>query len=247
MRILFLTILVAMCWCFPGLTISAQETAETAAEEYQLLTPFDRFSKKETTYVTLQDGTELSGRIKDFDRKKGQVKYVKLIGDDGQTYKLKSNELKQMYVQPTAFQKLGALAQRISDAKSWSRDIDADIINRGYVLLEATPVRLGKKTKSLLLQVLNPNFSNGAKVYHDVFAKSTAGLGIGGITVVGGDEKSYYFKKAGDEAAYRLKKKDYKRDYAVIFSDCPTIATMDNVKWTDFAKHVQLYGQECVK
>ncbi len=249
------TLLVAFFTVACTIPVYAQETESAASEadaeisesEYQLLNPFDRFSKKKTTYITLQDGTELSGRIKDFDRKKGQVKYVKIIADDGKTYKLKSDELKQMYVQPTAFQKMAQFNSRLTDATTWSRDIDSDIINRGYVLLEATQVRMGKKNRTLMLQVLNPNFSNGAKVYHDVFAKSTASLGVGGINIAGGNEKSYYFKKAGESTAYRLKKKDYKQDYAIIFKDCPTIAEMDRVKWIDLAQHVYLYGQECAK
>jgi|TARA_B110000259_G_scaffold172414_1_gene204819 hypothetical protein len=43
----------------------------------QLLTPSFGFSHKKTSYITLTDGTEINGTIKDIDRKKDLLNILK--------------------------------------------------------------------------------------------------------------------------------------------------------------------------
>ena len=66
--------------------------------------------------------------------------------------------------------------------------------------------KVKKKKKVLLMQLLNPHFGAKVKVYHDPFANSTASVGVGGFTVAGGDEKSYYVQ-FGEDTAFKLEKK----------------------------------------
>ena len=93
----------------------------------------------------------------------------------------------------------------------------------------------------LLLQLLNPSFSSKIRVYSDPFAGETASVGIGGVKLAGGDEKSYYVKKE-DKPAYKLKKKDFKADFDALFKDCSDMK-MDKVKWSEFAEYVFKYNK----
>lgn len=194
------------------------------------------------------DGTEIKGTLKNIDRKKGQIEEVKLKGDDGKKHKLKAKEIKEMYLSPTGIEKLANITEFASDATLWDRNLDQDLMKDGYIFVENAEVRMGKKTRTLLMQLLNPSFSEGIKIYFDPKAKETSGLGIGGIQVTGGDAKSYYIKQ-GDDAAYRIKKKEYDKEFPVLFRSCKAVldSAAEKLKWTDLAKHAYLYATECNK
>jgi len=207
------------------------------------------FSGKKNAYVTLQDGTQLQGNIKDLDRKKGLIEEVVLENVDGSNKKrkLKPAEIKHMYLPPSGWDKLGKSLDFLSDATQWDNvDLDKDIIGKGYVFFEQAPIRIGKKTRNLLVQLVNPSFSGKLKVYFDPLAKETTSLGIGGITMVGGDEKSYYVRK-GNAAAYRLKKADYNEEFKPLFEDCADLFSKygKDPKWADIEQHVFEYAKTC--
>lgn len=220
--------------------VSAQEELKVG-----FMNPTYQFSKKKTSYVTLNDGTEIIGNVKDFDRKKGVTDYIKIKGDDGKTYKLDADEIKHGYFHPTA---LSSMSSFFDDLKiqHWGKDLNQERFKDGYVYLETTKVQINKKkVQSLLMELLNPHFSDGISVYFDPFAKETMSIGIGPAKL-GGDAKSYYVKKTGDDIAIRLKKKDYKEAYPGYFGDCDAVLNSGKVRWLDFAEHAYLYATECV-
>jgi hypothetical protein len=104
-----------------------------------------------------------------------------------------------------------------------------------------------KKSRILLMQLINPSFVGKIRVYTDPFARETAGLGVAGIQVTGGDEKSYYIKK-GDNGAFRLEKKDFKESFKMVFEGCPEVVKKGGKKpdWKLFAEYVSEYNQ-CAK
>ena len=88
------------------------------------------------------------------------------------------------------------------------------------------------------MQLLNPSFSKNIKVYHDPLAKKSMSIGVGSLTLAGGNEKSYYIAK-GKEAAFRLKKKNYYEEFNALWSSCPNlIKDFPLKKWNDLTKHV---------
>ncbi|PHN06976.1 YgdI/YgdR family lipoprotein [Flavilitoribacter nigricans] len=209
---------------------------------------FIRFSKKQTAYLTLEDGTELQGNIKDYDWKKGLLKKIKFEDLNGNKVKMKPDQIKHLYVMPSGFAKFSAGMEFLTDAKQWdgSNDLDKDIIGKGYVYLEKTPVRIGKKTHELIMQLANPTVAGRVRVYHDPIAKETTSLGIGGVDLVGGDKKSYYLK-LGTDTAFRLKKKHYEDEFNLIYKGCPEMIEKygDNPRWADFEKHIYEYAEIC--
>lgn len=208
-----------------------------------LMNPTYQFSKKKTSYITLKDGTEIVGNVKDFDRKKGITKYIKIEGTDGKTYKLNGSDIKHGYFHPT---KLSSLSSVFDDLKMqhWGKDLNEERFNDGYVYLETTNVQIKKKQMELLMQLLNPHFSDGVRIYHDPMAKETASIGLGPASL-GGDDKSYYVKKNGAQTAIRLKKKDYNTEFMAFFGDCEAVKISKRNRWADLAEHAYIYATEC--
>lgn len=99
---------------------------------------------------------------------------------------------------------------------------------------------------TLLLQLLNPGFSKGMKVFFDPYASETTSLAVGGFRLVGGDAKSYYFKK-GDDVAFRLYKKNYDDEWKNLYGNCPKLmsAFKDKMGWSSIENHVYYYSNTC--
>jgi len=209
----------------------------------ELLTPSHSFSHKKTAYVTLADGTEIQGNIKDIDRKKGLIEFIKLKDGAGKKHKLDAEEVKFMYLPPSGLDKLSKAYGAITDASKWTDEkMDQDLLNQGYIFFELADVKIKKKNRQLLMQLLNPTFSKQVKVYHDPFAKQTMGLGVAGIKVAGGIAKSYYVAK-GDKPAFKLQKKNYKKEFMPMWNSCKKIITdYPDMKWSDLTEHVKNYS-----
>jgi hypothetical protein len=203
------------------------------------LEPFDLFSTKETSYVTMKDGTQHEGTAKSIKRSKGVVKEVKLKTKDGKTLSLKPDQVKEMYLMPSKFNKFGTAYENMTNVKKINRGIDSKHINEGYGYFVSTEVMLGKKKQVLMLQLLNPHFDGNVRVFHDPMAKETMRVGVGAMTVAGGDDKSYYVQ-VGDEPAIKIRKKEFDDEYKNIFKNCPDIAKLPKkeIKWMKFPEFV---------
>jgi hypothetical protein len=207
------------------------------------LPPFEGFSMKKTTYVTMKDGTEMEGNMKNMKRKKGLISQV-WLKVDGEVNKIPAEDIANMYVPASGLEKFAVSMEQASDSRTWKSDgIEQERLKEGYAYYEFSEVLHKKETRKLLLQLLNPGFANGIRVYHDPFATETASAGFGGIQVAGGDAKSYYVKK-GDEKAFRLKKKDYEEAFAKLFGDCESVLNSieKGPRWVDFPVHAYEYA-----
>jgi len=214
----------------------------------QLLTPSFGFSHKKTSYVTLLDGTVITGTVKDIDRKKGLIEFVNIEDGEGKKNKLKAEKIKLMYLPPTAADNWAKADAFLSDATKWSgQKLNEDLINQGYVYFENAKVKIKKKESVLLMQLLNPTFCEKVRVYNDPYAKETTGLGVGGINVVGGAEKSYYIKVEGQKAAFLLEKKNFKDEFPALWQKCPEMKKKyPQMKWSDLTSIVIDYNT-CAK
>lgn len=221
--------------------------AFTAVNAQDLINPSYGFSHNKTAYITLADGTELSGTIRDIDRDKGLIEYIKLQDAAGKKHKLKPEDIKYMYLPPSGLDKLGKSLDFISDFQKWNDDkLNQEYIKEGYAYFETANVKIKKRESKLLMQLLNPAFSKEFKIYCDPYAKETASLGVGGVKFVGGDAKSYYVAKK-DSPAFLLKKKDYKKEFAPLWGSCEKLISANpEPKWTDLTKHVITYS-ECAE
>lgn len=212
----------------------------------KLLPSYGRFSKKKISHITLENGEVIDGYIKDIDRKKGLIKRIKIKDLDGKKHKLKAEDIKSMYLYPSGFSKFTNTYAFLNDATKWDNDTYSQgLFGDGYVLFEKSEVYLKKnkgKKRTLLLQLLNPSFSSKIKIYSDPYASETTSFGIGGIKVAGGIAKSYYVKK-GDDTAFRLKSKRYKKTFKGLYKDCQSLLKANpKPKWSHFEQDVFDYS-----
>ena len=221
-----------------GLSLSAQN----------FVAPAEAFSHKKTAYVTLTDGTTVTGLIKKVKREKGLIEEIKMELDNGKTEKISPKDIAYAYLPPSGLDKLTTTLDAATEMEQWdTRDLDADILSRGHGYFEQTEVHVERKTEVLLLQLMNPHFSSKVRVYNDPRAKETMSLGVAGIDVVGGLDKSYYFR-VGDNIAYRIKKKDYDEEFARIFDGCDEVLSDEEAGvWNQLERHVRNYASSCAE
>ncbi len=207
------------------------------------------FSSKKESYITLNDGKEIVGFIDDIDRKKGLIEEITIKNMDKKKIKLKPEDVKFMYIAPSGIDKFSKGVNIMNDATKWNEDksAHAEHIKNGYVFFESTEVMIKKEKLTLLMQLVNPGFAHGIKVYFDPRASESTSFGIGGITVAGGGAKSYYFKK-GDGIAFKMEKKNYDDEFANLYGDCPDLSKEFPKKeqgWSKVEKHVFFYSEKC--
>lgn len=198
------------------------------------------FSGKKPSIVNLENGTKIEGTIEDLDRQKGLIEQVIIKDAQGKKHKLKPEQIKSMYLAPSGWDKFAKSYDFLNDATQWGvTDLDKDIIGKGFAYFEKTEVKLSKsKTETLMLQLLNPSFSNKIKIYFDPRTKETMSLGIAGVKLVGGIAKSYYVKK-GNEIAYKLEKKNYEDEFKSLYEDCAEILTKyAKMSWSELETHI---------
>jgi hypothetical protein len=207
----------------------------------------ERFSSKKESFLTLKDGTEVTGFIKDLDRKKGLIKKIELKVD-GKKVKYKPEDVDFMYLMPSGWDKFARGYDNLFDLTEQQKDrsLNQELIKEGYVYFETVDVKIKKKTRTLLMQLVNPGYDTKIRVYHDPFASESASLGFGGLKVAGGHKKSYYVKK-GDDVAYKLKSKSYKKEWKNLFAECKKIdkAFKGKMKWKSFSQHIHHFTTKC--
>ncbi|MBK7410808.1 MAG: hypothetical protein IPJ40_23785 [Saprospirales bacterium] len=209
--------------------------------------PAEGFSRKKPAYVTLEDGTEVTGTIDKLKRKKGLISNIIIEKESGEALDYTPDQVKFMYLPQSGLDKLGKGLDFLNDATKWNRDdLDAAKIKDGYAYFEKADVMVKKKKMPLMMQLLNPSFSGKVRVYHDPYAAETTQVSVGGIGVAGGDDKSYYVKK-GDGVAFKLEKKNFEDEFAKLFGDCDSIkkAYGKKPKWKDIEAIAYKHATEC--
>lgn len=212
--------------------------------------PFQGFSRKKTTFITLKDGTEVSVIIKNLKFKKGLIDELKVSpANGGKKIKIKPEDISHMYVPPSGLAKLAQQIDAATDlTKLQDNELSSEHLDDGYLYMESSQVQVKKKkVQYCMLQVMNPTFSKKITVYNDPLAKETMSVGVGGMTLAGGLAKSYYIKKDGEDVAKRIKKKEYKKDMEELFSECPSVVAKYGAdpKWSEFEKFIYAFSTDC--
>jgi|694.fasta_scaffold77493_2 hypothetical protein len=208
------------------------------------------FDRKKDAYIFLENGDSIIGKISDIDRWNGGVKkvYVKKDGEKTET-KIEMNDIKFAYLPEgvmSNFNNFMKNAIRIDDDNK-SYFVRQKLLKDGYGLFQKVEILNVKNKHTLLLQVLNPTFANKVIIYGDPLANETGTMGFGGLTMSGGDDKSYFIKIVGDETpAFLLKKRDFDENLEKIFSNCSQLLEKLKTKysWRDFAEYI-LENEDC--
>lgn len=208
------------------------------------MTPLYTASGKKPSYLTLTSGEEVAVLIKKFKLEKGLIEEMKVESVSGEKVKIKPEEITHMYVMPRSLEKMFDDIEFIQYARRWNDEkINDEKIQEGYMYYERVEVELKKgKRETLMMMLLNPNFSSHLKVYNDPKAKETASIGVGPLQA-GGHAKSYYIKKADETIARKYMKKDFKEGYDELFKECRSMKNPEDKDWSELPADVFKYTQ----
>lgn len=212
--------------------------------------PFQGFSRKKPAFITMNDGTEHTVTVKSLKFKKGLIDELKVEqSSSGKKVKLNPEDISHMYIAPSGLAKLDQAMDAMTDVtKMVDGDLDSGHLDDGYMYMESSNVQVKKnKTQYCMVQLMNPTFSGGVKVYNDPWSSESASVGIGGLTVAGGLEKSYYIKQKGEDLARRISKKEYKKEMEEIFTSCDAVVRKyaSDPKWNEFEQFIFEISKEC--
>lgn len=232
--------------------ISIANAQDEAVDMLMFEPVYNSYSPNVVSTVILENGQEVKGFRDDVDRKKGQIYYVKLKDSvTGEKKEFNANEIKEMYLFPGGLEKLSKTVGHVFNARQWeSRDLQADLIDKGFIFFKKQTVSLKNKKdeRDLLMQLINPKFSSLIEVYGDPMAKKTTSLGIGGFNLAGGLAKSYYFKKG--DAIFWLEKKNLDDYYDTLFGDNADFMEKypkKDIKWKMLGEYVFMYTKMSVE
>src|SRR5690606_21823147 len=100
------------------------------------------------------------------------------------------------WVKVTGLVKFELIAESTETVKKLTKANFEEISNREYIIYQQARLP-GKKTKYVLLQLLNPGFDSKIKVFQDPWAAETQGLTFSDAQLTGEEDKSYFFVKTG--------------------------------------------------
>ncbi len=207
------------------------------------LTPVNSLTGDATTVTT--DGKEVSGDIRLAVFGSRGLKSFTIKDASGKKHKFKAEDIATLKVKVDGLAKLEMIAEKsVSVKKMVEADFD-EMADREYIYYEK--VQVPGKNKYVLAQLLNPGWDSKIKVYNNPLGGETQSVGVAGVALVGGEDKTYLVIANG-EPSMILKKKHYDKLFPELFASCREIG--DNfrdkeAKFKYFAQHVFAYEVGC--
>lgn len=197
--------------------------------------------------VELNNGEEITGKLSSGSLVNGYLNNFTLKLENGDKSKFSPADVKRLSIKASKLAKLTMVAESTSSIMEMTKTNFEDIINREYIIFEPA-MRHNKSEKLRLMQLLNPGFDSKIKVFGDPNPnRQTSGIGLAGIKITGGIDKSYLFVQ-NDQKAVLVKKGSYDKNFDELYSNCPVILQAfagEKIKWADLAGHVYAYEQLC--
>lgn len=196
--------------------------------------------------VTMADGSEVSGKFGGAVLISGYLDKITIKGEDGEKLKLKPEEIIRLRIKASNMAKMAMITSSTSSIKEVTKKDFNEIKTREYITFE-TAQRSNKASKLRLMQLLNPGFDTRIKVFADPNATETKGMGVGGIKLTGGEEKSFLMVKDGDKSVL-VKRATYQKNFEELYKGCPEMIKVfqgNKIKWDDVAGHVYAFNETC--
>ena len=211
------------------------------AYSQEFLPAIERFSSKKESFLVTTKGDTTKFFLDDLDRKKGLIVNVAGKTVDGKKFEHNAEDVTFLALAPSDYAKFAAFSEGTSSVLRASKT-DFKQINRDLIFFYRE--YLDDKKRTVLVQQVNPGFDSRMRVYDDPYAAQTAGIGVAGMQMTGGQDKSYYVNYNGK--TFRMYKRDYDRLFTEFFGKCPDVMTgFKNRAWRDFAEHLFIYEQNC--
>lgn len=209
------------------------------------IVPVEDTPHAQQCYVLRTDGTRIEGKLKAISQSKG-IKNVDIMNANGNKLRIEAADITELGVKVTGLVKMELIAESTETVKKLTNADFKEINNREYIIYQQA-LMPGQKDRYALLQLLNPGFDSRIKVFQDPWASETQGISHQGISITGGEDKSYLFVK-DDGRAFKVKKGSYKKDFDDIFGDCLKMVQAyagERTRFKDAAEHVWVYDRAC--
>ena len=222
--------------------------------------PAEGFSRKKNAFITLEDGTQIVGKIKKIKRISKFAVFSNITVLDslsGEKISLPAEKIKNMYLPPSELANFARASEFMSDVRNWDEEKREEYkeLTEGYAYFEKTEflskrkdIEKNKEGKIVLVQLVNPTFCEKIKVYHNPSTQEQGGFQAGGLTVGGySGDQSYFLKKGKDPAFVSSYIKYTNKEFNYLFGDCPEIVKKfeGKTKWADLADAIYSYETEC--
>lgn len=152
--------------------------------------------------VELASGETIEGKLGGMTAMSGYISKINVKLENGEKMKLKPENVVRLKVKASKLAQISMMAESSSSIKEMTKTDYEEVLNREYIIYE-TAMRHNKKGKLRLMQLLNPGFDSKIKVFVDPNANETMGVGVGGVKLTGGEDKSYMFV-INDEKAVKV-------------------------------------------
>lgn len=205
-----------------------------------------QITQTKEVYAVTNAGDTVRGKMGSAMIGLGQLRSFTIKKEDGSKMKFKSPDVKILAVKPSKLSNIESAMSVPNVAKAGEIDFDK-VVNREWVYFEQALLPK-KKDKFVMMQLLNPGFDSKIKVYLDPNAKETGGIGVGGIKVTGGEDKSYLVVFDGGKSEVYKKSRYKKEALKQLYKDCTVFKENyagEKFKWKNFAEHVFVYDQLC--
>lgn len=205
--------------------------------------PFSDFVSNRECYVITQDGEKVVGTLGGATVSRGFITRLRIRDTHGVLYKFKAHEVKRFAIKPGAFAKLSTLDQKSTSVRHVLKTDQNDILDREWIYFDAQQMPR-RKNKIALLQLLNPGFDQYVKVYDHINGSKSMPVRLGGVRVLGGEERTYWVVK-GDSKPVLVRKASFKKSFVNMFSDEPGLfsSAKRRPKFRNFASHIQEYNK----
>jgi hypothetical protein len=198
-------------------------------------------------WVRTVRGDEVSGTITGLVSGRHGVTRVSLKSADGNSQKFRAADLEELVVEPGTLARIGMVRQATSTLRKVALNDFRSRVNHDEAVFHS--IDWPKRSDARLLQLVNPGSASRIRVYHLVNATSGTWV-IGGIAVAGDESKAFAVVKDGGDPL-RVEGRHYeRRDFDVMFADCPEMlqeAVSSERNFHRFAQHVLVYDRLCGK
>lgn len=205
--------------------------------------PFTEFISDRECYVVTNDGETINGYLRGATQWSGFITRLRIRDENGKLHKFKAHQVQRFAIRPGAFAKLATLTEKSTSLRHIIKTDQDDILDREWIYFDAQSMPR-RRNKIALLQLLNPSFDQHIKVYDHRNGSKSMPIGIQGIAVVGGEERTYWVVK-GDGKPMIVRKASFNKSFGYLFSDEPDLISSQRrrPKFKDFAGHIQAYNE----
>ena len=224
------------------LSISLLVLSLSAVVAQDFAEPFTTFISERECYVITTDGEEVYGTLRGSTEASGFITRLRILDEDGNIRKFKAANVQRFAIRPGAFAKTITIDEQATSIRHMIQTDHSNILDREWIYYDAQ-LMPRRKNKIALLQLLNPGFDEFIKVYDHRNGSKSMPISLGGIIVVGGEERTLLVVK-GDGKPVIVRKASFKKSFVNLFSDEPEIyaSVRRNPKFKDFAGYIQAYN-----